>query len=168
MAYTCPLCTATANRKGRPFDEPGAVVRHIDAKSDESHRGERGKDYLDEIGTGSPTGDVKAELEAADGLRFSTVDVIDELDEQDQAETWADQAGGAYEEPGPDPNTPPSECASCGESRQKKFVGPEGVKRLSDDGLIKLQSGRVVGLEENDRFCLECGTITEPTGETHR
>lgn len=52
MAFGCPLCGAAANRKGRPFESRHAVVKHIDAKRDEQHSGERGEDHRDAIQNG--------------------------------------------------------------------------------------------------------------------
>lgn len=47
--YECPLCGASTNRKDRPFETPGAVIGHIEAKRDEQHAGESGEDWRGEI-----------------------------------------------------------------------------------------------------------------------
>lgn len=48
-SFECPLCGATSNRKGKPFESRGAVVGHIDAKRDELHAGEAGAGHREEI-----------------------------------------------------------------------------------------------------------------------
>jgi hypothetical protein len=55
MPYSCPLCGATSNRKGNPFDSRQKVVSHIDAKRDEDHAGERGDTYRSQIGEAEPS-----------------------------------------------------------------------------------------------------------------
>lgn len=49
MPYACPLCGATTNRKGDPFDSAQNVVFHIDSKRDEVHEGESGAVLRDDI-----------------------------------------------------------------------------------------------------------------------
>jgi flagellar biosynthesis/type III secretory pathway protein FliH len=55
MPYSCPLCGATSNRKGSPFDSRQKVVSHIDAKRDDAHAGEQGATYREQIGEGDPS-----------------------------------------------------------------------------------------------------------------
>lgn len=49
MPYACPLCGATSNRKGKPFDDAQNVVFHIDSKCDDVHRDESGAVLRDDI-----------------------------------------------------------------------------------------------------------------------
>jgi len=55
MPYSCPLCGATSNRKGSPFDSRQKVVSHIDAKRDDAHAGEQGATYREQIGEADPS-----------------------------------------------------------------------------------------------------------------
>lgn len=47
--HACPICGATSNRKGDPFESVEAVIGHVDAKRDAQHQGKSGADVRGDV-----------------------------------------------------------------------------------------------------------------------
>lgn len=158
-AYRCGLCGATSTYRNEPFTDPEQVQAHGQGKSDEQHKGldkARMAEHVESIG------------EAEDEPAQPAESTPSEAEAPQQATAGSPQGPSEPDLPDAEdeasPSDPPRSCGHCSTSNQLVKQAEEPL----DGESIRLRTGRVVDMVEGERFCVNCGAITEPDGTVHR